>query len=102
MSLFLLFVFLSLCLPCLYVYLLVCLSKHFFLFQIEFPAVTICSSGRIDKNLETGFYNSFLMFLNENNVSIANSAIDVAKKLNQVLNYRGEGMGTSCTPYKDF
>jgi hypothetical protein len=46
--------------------------------------VTICSSGRIDKNLETGFYNTFLKFLTENNVSIANSAIEVAKKMNQV------------------
>jgi hypothetical protein len=34
--------------------------------KIDFPAVTICGSGRIDSNLEAGLFNSFTTFLKDN------------------------------------
>jgi hypothetical protein len=35
---------------------------------VDFPAATICSSGRIEKNLEAGFWQLFLDFLAENDI----------------------------------
>jgi hypothetical protein len=34
--------------------------------------VTICSSGRMDWNLESGYFATFLEFLQNNNVSFGN------------------------------
>jgi hypothetical protein len=55
------------------------------LFQVDFPAITICTQGRIEENLEVGFYNQFLEFLNENNKSVDISAISFRRAIRRVL-----------------
>ena len=53
-------------------------------FKVEFPAVTICASGRNDNNLEAGFWNLFLKFMDEAGSPLPYSAVQVANKMRQV------------------
>jgi hypothetical protein len=54
------------------------------LLQVDFPAITICGSGRIDANLESGFYNLFQTFLRERNIEIPWSPIEFARQVQEV------------------
>ena len=55
-----------------------------FTFQVDFPAVTICSPGTSNENLESGFYKLFLAFLDANDATIEIDPVDVAALLKQV------------------
>ena len=55
--------------------------------QVDFPAITICGSGRIDRNLEAGFWNLFLKFLNAHGMNLSYTALQVTDKMTQVPIY---------------
>jgi len=54
--------------------------------QVDFPAVTICSPGTSNENLESGFYRLFLSFLDENDEILDISPYAVSALLKKVLN----------------
>ena len=62
----------------------------FFSTQVTFPAVTICSPGMTESNLEAGFYKLFLGFLAKNNLTVpfvsAFNASAILKKVCLVTN----------------
>ena len=55
--------------------------------QVDFPAVTICSTGRTQSNLEAAFYNLFYNFLHSNNVTVPYTSLDLWVALQEVATF---------------
>jgi hypothetical protein len=53
------------------IYFILSLNAIIIFFKIDFPAVTVCGSGRIMRGAEEGFYSLFIDFLDkEKNISV--------------------------------
>jgi hypothetical protein len=46
------------------------INKSESVIQVQYPAITICSPGITDENMEAGFYELVLEFLDANKIDI--------------------------------
>jgi hypothetical protein len=44
---------------------------------VEFPSVTVCSSGRVEENIRLAFFDQLTEFLNSHNQTNVYSAWDI-------------------------